>query len=649
VQLNIDIQSEALPSLFCFRGLFRLIFGRGDYRFYDSISRLIEADYNKGTTIYSYGYDPSGNLVNFDGVTRTYNAANQMTNDGTNTLTYDNNGNLTGNGTDTYTWDRANRLLSVGNHSYAYDGLSNRIQQTVSSVVTDYLNDVQPGLTKLLKQDDGTNVEHFVHAVRGIHAVDVNYGTDWNYYAQDGLGSVRAMVDDTAVVQSSVSFDPYGNPMSPYGEGFGFTGEQTDANGSVFLRARYYEPAMGTFIKRDPAETPNRYAYVSGNPVNMIDPSGLTGFRIDDGGAWKRFMQQMNVDYHRASGNSLPSLAAGFNSGFCGSSSSGVGKSLRGKIGGGFYTDDPGESGVGTSDCSCYSEQIWYAGDFFNPRAECEAGNLPTCAEIPLPQCGGANSKLNSAVYITIYNISPSGNVLDTTISLGTYTTSGIWTHDHFVPVETIDPVTNITSFTPLEDNQAFLNGSTTLVAFEGPNGRVISSGSTLNIQVASDMSSRGSLLISENIEGQLFEFSGDDPVAAMSGFRTPSSFAEIGLQEAPTQNAARALNDILLRQAPPLLEYVFVPGENSLTSSWSDLCVGTGVFLSIGGASGSVSNAIRYLARLGFDQSPGDSGGGIFVNDNLIGVTSRAEYLAQDNVAIPSTTSQVAHFLHTP
>ncbi|MGJ3237167.1 MAG: hypothetical protein ACFE0Q_00530 [Anaerolineae bacterium] len=79
-----------------------LIFGHGDHRFYDRLSRLLEADYNNGATIYNYGYDVAGNLVNYDGVTRTYNAANQMVNDGTNTLTYDNNGNLRTVGSDTY-------------------------------------------------------------------------------------------------------------------------------------------------------------------------------------------------------------------------------------------------------------------------------------------------------------------------------------------------------------------------------------------------------------------------------------------------------------------------------------------------------------------------------------------------------------------
>ncbi|MEO1644400.1 MAG: RHS repeat-associated core domain-containing protein [Chloroflexota bacterium] len=245
------------------------------------MSRLLEADYNEGSTVYTYGFDTAGNLVNKNGTTRTYNAANQMVNDGTNTLTYDPNGNLTNDGGDAYTWDRANRMLSVGTTSYAYDGASKRIQQTVGSVVTDYLNDTQPGLTKLLVQTTGSDTERFVHARRGIHGSEDNAG-NWHYYAQDGLGSVRGVVSDVTAVQASQSYDPYGDPLGSYGDGFGFTGEQTDANGQVYLRARYYNPEMGMFSALDQLEgvlaTPsslNRYAYVQGNPINFTDPSGL--------------------------------------------------------------------------------------------------------------------------------------------------------------------------------------------------------------------------------------------------------------------------------------------------------------------------------------------------------------------------------------
>ena len=48
--------------------------------------------------------------------------------------------------------DRANRLLSMGGHAYAYDGLGNRVSQTVSSIMTRYLLDVQPGLVQVMAQ-----------------------------------------------------------------------------------------------------------------------------------------------------------------------------------------------------------------------------------------------------------------------------------------------------------------------------------------------------------------------------------------------------------------------------------------------------------------------------------------------------------------
>src|SRR5690606_9579195 len=123
---------------------------------------------------------------------------------------------------------------------------------------------------------------------RGIHAVDD--GTDWNFYAQDGLGSVRTLLDDAGVVQSSMSYDPYGMPLGTTPDNFGFTGEQTDASGAVFLRARYYEPQLGIFSALDPFEgkscTPmslNGYGYVHGNPIMNTDPSGMmpNGFRIN--------------------------------------------------------------------------------------------------------------------------------------------------------------------------------------------------------------------------------------------------------------------------------------------------------------------------------------------------------------------------------
>ena len=62
---------------------------------------------------------------------------------------------------------------------------------------------------------------------------------------------------------------------------YGFTGETTDVNGLLYLRARYYSSGAGRFLSRDTwggdVMSPlslNRWMYVEGNPVNLTDLSG---------------------------------------------------------------------------------------------------------------------------------------------------------------------------------------------------------------------------------------------------------------------------------------------------------------------------------------------------------------------------------------
>jgi hypothetical protein len=50
-------------------------------------------------------------------------------------------------------------------------------------------------------------------------------------------------------------------------------------SGLYYLRARYYDPANGQFTSVDPlvGETQMPYAYVSGDPINEVDSTGLSG------------------------------------------------------------------------------------------------------------------------------------------------------------------------------------------------------------------------------------------------------------------------------------------------------------------------------------------------------------------------------------
>lgn len=141
----------------------------------------------------------------------TYNAANQMTSDGSNTLTYDANGNLTGDGVTGYTWDRANRLLATGGYDYTYDGLGNRITSTVSGVLTRYLLDLQPGLTQVIAATTGSDTTRYLHAPRGIHTQQSPAGA-WTHPLQDGLGSVRGVVAASgALVEAAHSLSNSGH------------------------------------------------------------------------------------------------------------------------------------------------------------------------------------------------------------------------------------------------------------------------------------------------------------------------------------------------------------------------------------------------------------------------------------------------------
>jgi RHS repeat-associated protein len=100
----------------------------------------------------------------------------------------------------------------------------------------------------------------------------------WTWAIQDALGSVRSEVDNNVAAQATRNFAPYLTEFGTQGTfamPFAATGELRDPNLLLFLRNRYLNPALGVFASLDPAETRNRYAYASANPVNRVDPSGL--------------------------------------------------------------------------------------------------------------------------------------------------------------------------------------------------------------------------------------------------------------------------------------------------------------------------------------------------------------------------------------
>jgi RHS repeat-associated protein len=89
-------------------------------------------------------------------------------------------------------------------------------------------------------------------------------------------------------------FDAYGNPSNPtIGTPFqyqGAWGGYTDSETGLVLQGhRYYDPATGTWLTRDPigqAGGVNVYGYVGGDPVNWNDEDGLKKKKRGGIGGW---------------------------------------------------------------------------------------------------------------------------------------------------------------------------------------------------------------------------------------------------------------------------------------------------------------------------------------------------------------------------
>jgi len=212
----------------------------------------------------------------------TSNTLNQYTKVNALTVTYDARGNLLSDGVSSFGWDAKNRLITVANpqntSSYAYDPLNRRIRKTVNGIATDYVLD---GTREIAEYNGATLLRRNVWGPGFTPIATVSAGGVKAYLHPDALGSVVAVSSATGTVSERHGYGPFGETDATTGSAYRYTGQRLDPETGIhFYKARMYSANLGRFLSPDPigyGDGPNMYAYVSNNPINRVDETGMWG------------------------------------------------------------------------------------------------------------------------------------------------------------------------------------------------------------------------------------------------------------------------------------------------------------------------------------------------------------------------------------
>ncbi len=95
------------------------------------------------------------------------------------------------------------------------------------------------------------------------------------------LGTPQKLIDSQGNVVWAAVYEAFGKArvdVNLVENHLRFAGQYFDGEtGLHYNWHRYYEPTTGRYLRLDPISSVNLYAYVQGNPVNLVDPFGLKG------------------------------------------------------------------------------------------------------------------------------------------------------------------------------------------------------------------------------------------------------------------------------------------------------------------------------------------------------------------------------------
>ena len=311
---------------------------------YDGLNRLeggsATSGYFSGLQMV-WGYDSFGNRTGetFGGspgvsmptsTTAWYNANNQVSSASLmlgGPLPYDAAGDVTQDNQNAYLYDAEGRICAVTDlytgaiTGYVYDAEGNRVAKGTlasfncgSTITPTNTYVIGPSNEQLTETDGNGNWIHTNVFAGGtlIATYDAGTNSPLHFNLSDWLGTRRVSTDYQGNITETCTSLPFGNDLSCNGPDpteHHFTGKERDAeSGNDYFGARYYASSMGRFLSPDPLlnsgrpddpQSWNRYSYVSNNPLNRTDPTGLytVGSCNADADTCKNMASNLKDDY----------------------------------------------------------------------------------------------------------------------------------------------------------------------------------------------------------------------------------------------------------------------------------------------------------------------------------------------------------------
>jgi len=256
-----------------------------DTQFEYEYDDLYQLKNEKGLFTHSHSFDSINNCIARDAQVHWIDDLNRLIANGDTSFEYDKDGKRIKKGDTTYRDDALGRLIEIKNNGvstlFSYDSFNRRISSETGISKERYLyqGNLEIGLIKegKIKQ---------LRLLRSRKFEDIGSGAILElegviyFPLYDHRGNLSALINKKGQLVERNFYSAFGerNTQSKIMNPWRFSSKREDSSGLIYFGERYYDPMSATWLTPDPIgfkDGPNLYAYLGGNPLFSLDPTGL--------------------------------------------------------------------------------------------------------------------------------------------------------------------------------------------------------------------------------------------------------------------------------------------------------------------------------------------------------------------------------------